>query len=77
MKLFQSACIMTYPDIDPMDSAFCNILRFLFMDLNTLLQEIASCLFCLYPSFPKSSQNTQNQGRTTFPLLLVALLLFL
>jgi len=47
MKLFLSVCIMTLPDIDPMDSAFCNFLRFLFMDLNTLLQEIASCLFCL------------------------------
>jgi len=31
MKLFQSVCIMTLPDIDPMDSAFFNFLRFLFV----------------------------------------------
>jgi len=66
-----------FPTLTTIDSAFFNFLRFLFMDLNTLLQEIASCVFCLYPSFPKSSRNTQNQGCRIFPLLSAALRLFL
>jgi len=47
MKLFRSICIMTLTDIGGWTRRFKLFKVFMFMDLNTLLQKIASCLFFL------------------------------